>query len=151
MNVLYFAQCKALNEVEETYKKIYEMFGLKSVPKDGFPRKAVDAEYRDIRKYFESVEKSKSPVKEEVVLDDVLAKIREWDCEAEICGSWLWVSSGRNIYSRFNDLKALGFRYAKNKKAFYWRPEGAKSSNQEPVSMEFIRSKYGSNKVALTG
>ena len=81
--------------------------------------------------------------------DDILSKIREWDCEAEICGAWLWLS-GHNIYSRFNDLKALGFRYAKNKKAWYWRPEGAKSSNQEPASMEFIREKYGSDKVALT-
>jgi len=33
-NVLYFAQCLALNEAEETYKKIYEMLGLNSVPKD---------------------------------------------------------------------------------------------------------------------
>lgn len=149
MNVLYFTNCRSIDEVEKTKEKMYAMFGLNSVSKDGFPRKAVDEEYRQIRKYFESMERSKSSAKEELVLDDVLAKIREWDCEAEICGQWLWLS-GRNIYSRFNDLKALGFRYAKNKKAWYWRPEGAKSSNQEPMPMEFIREKYGSDKVALT-
>ena len=149
MNVLYFTNCKSLDDVEKTKEKMYEMFGLNSVSKDGFPRKAVDEEYRQIRKYFESVEKSKSPAEEEVVLDDVLVKIREWDCEKELCGSWLWVS-GRNIYSRFNDLKALGFRYAKNKKAFYWRPKSAKSSNQDPLEMEEIRKMYGSKKVALT-
>ncbi len=32
----------------------------------------------------------------------------------------------------------------------YWRPEGAKSNNQEPIPMEYIREKYSSNKVALT-
>ena len=110
----------------------------------------MDKEYENIRKYFESVEKSKSSAKNDIDLDDILLKIREWDCEAELCGTWLWLS-GRNIYSRFNDLKALGFRYAKNKKAWYWRAESDKiSQNDNPMPMEYIREKYGSKKAVLT-
>ena len=95
-NVLYFSNCASVKDVERTKEKMYEMFGLNSVPKEGWPRKDVDQEYLHIRKYFESVEKSKSSAKDEVVMDDILAKLRERDSEAEICVSWIWLS-GRKI------------------------------------------------------
>jgi len=165
-NVLYFAQCKSLNEVEETYKKIYEMFGLKSVPKDGFPRKAVDAEYRDIRKYFESVEKSKSPAKEEVVLDyvpkasennpetnskeltqnEILEKINPLNLDIEICGKWIWIRGNTSPYKDY--LKELKLRYSPGKKSWYWRPNKYRSFNNQPIDMEEIRRIYGSEKNA---
>ena len=149
MRVFYFSKCESVDDVDRTYKEMYDMFGLKRQPVDHFIRKAVDAEYKSVRETFEIVEQSPDEAPKNLEMDDVLAKIHGWNCEAEQCGSWLWLS-GRNVQSRYKDLKDLGFRYAKNKKAYYWRPESAKSSNQEPMPMAFIREKYGTNKVALS-
>lgn len=148
MNVFYFSKCRSVDDVERTYKEMYDMFGLRSQPVDHFIRKVVDEEYKIIRETFVSIEQSENETQDDLKVDDVLAKIQGLNCEAEVCGTWLWLS-GPNVHNKYNDLKELGFRYAKNKKAFYWRPESAKSNNQEPMPMDFIREKYGTSKVAL--
>ncbi len=57
--------------------------------------------------------------------------------------------TGRNVFSRINDLKGLGFRYANNKKSWYWRPDSERSENQDPMPMEFIRERYGSQTIPV--
>ena len=148
-NVLYFSDCESIEDLNAMKEKLYSMFGMQIMKPNQFPRKAVDEEYLNLKMAFEVRDKPEESSPAEQTLDEVLAKIKDWNCDAEICGRWLWLS-GRNIYSRFNDLKELGFQYAQNKKSFYWRPEcDAKSPNHSPVSMELIREKYGTRKVAL--
>ena len=50
MNVLYFANCESPDDVEETYKKLYQMFGLNGQVLDHWLRKAIDEEYENIKK-----------------------------------------------------------------------------------------------------
>lgn len=145
---MYFTNCKSFEDIEKAYKEIYEMFDLDRQPADHFIRKEVDEQYKAMSQFYANKEQPGSEAENELTLDDVLAKIKGLNCEAEICGKWLWVR-GKSTYNRFNDLKEIGFRYSKNKKSFYWRPADAKSSNPEPMPMEYIREKYGSNEVAL--
>lgn len=72
---------------------------------------------------------------------DVLLKLD--GLEIELCGCWLWI--GGNTKEHKDALKAAGCRWSSNKKLWYWRhPEDRKSYRGHKVSMQDIRSKYGS-------
>jgi len=64
--------------------------------------------------------------------------------DIEICGAWVWV--GGNTYQHRATLKAAGFFFAGQKKRWYFRPEDWRSTSRGSVSMEEIRSHYGSMK-----
>ena len=62
----------------------------------------------------------------------------------EVCGNWLWAFDS---YNYRKELKKLGFRYAKNKKAWYWHSEAFRKKSRKSLSMDDIRSYYGSTEV----
>lgn len=64
--------------------------------------------------------------------------------DIEICGSWLWVGGDTRTHKAA--LKAAGFRWAKFKGLWHYRPAGWKSAGRGRVSMEKIRTKYGSRR-----
>lgn len=61
----------------------------------------------------------------------------------EICGAWVWVDGETKTHK--DKLKELGFKWAKEKLKWFYRPENYKSSNRGKWDMEAIRSKYGSS------
>lgn len=61
----------------------------------------------------------------------------------ELCGSWLWI--GGNTLEHKEALKALGCRWSKNKKLWYWHhAEEGHRYHKSTSSMGDIRTKYGS-------
>lgn len=60
----------------------------------------------------------------------------------EVTGRWVWVTGETRQYKDY--LKESGFFWACKKLAWYWRPDDAKVKNRRPLSIEAIRSKYGS-------
>jgi curved DNA-binding protein CbpA len=68
--------------------------------------------------------------------------------EVEICGLWLWLHNvGRENKDIHKQLKNLGFRFAPNKKAWYYKDYKAKRSySRGSYSMDEIRDKYNSTK-----
>lgn len=61
----------------------------------------------------------------------------------EVCGAWVWVDGDTRTHK--DKLKELGFKWAKEKVKWFYRPENYKSSNRGKWDMEAIRSKYGSS------
>ena len=62
--------------------------------------------------------------------------------ETEVCGSWLWVSGDTKRYKE--QLKEAGFRWARKKVQWYWRPEGYRKRSRRVFSMDEIRNTFGS-------
>ena len=62
----------------------------------------------------------------------------------EVIGNWLWAFDS---YNYRKELKELGFRYAKNKKAWYWHSESFRKKSHKSLSMDDIRSYYGSTEI----
>ena len=60
----------------------------------------------------------------------------------EVTGRWIWVTGETRQYKDY--FKSLGFWWAHKKLAWYWRPADAKVHNRRPLSLDQIRSKYGS-------
>lgn len=62
----------------------------------------------------------------------------------EICGNWIWCFDS---YGYRKELKELGFRYAHNKKAWYYHTEAFRKKSHKKLSMEDIRNYYGSTEI----
>lgn len=65
--------------------------------------------------------------------------------KVELVGNWLWISGETKTHK--STLKSLGCLWASKKKMWYYRPEDYKSPNANPLDMEKIRDKYGSQEI----
>jgi curved DNA-binding protein CbpA len=64
------------------------------------------------------------------------------DIVVEICGSWLWITG--NTFPVHERIKALGAKFSRNKKAWYWSPTMSQGKMRGIYSMKKIREKFGS-------
>lgn len=64
----------------------------------------------------------------------------------ELCGSWVWISG--NTMEHREALKACGCRWASKKKMWYWRCDRDAVQSRGAKSMDYIRSKYGSERIS---
>lgn len=95
----------------------------------------------------EAQEKAAEGFKRDIPADlaAVLEKVIHLDgIEVEICGSWIWVSG--NTYPVKDQIKAAGFRFSSNKKAWYWH-DGEYRRRGRKMSMDEIRERHGSQEV----
>lgn len=82
---------------------------------------------------------------EDEKLRDVLSKIINFSgITIEIVGNWLWAFDS---YGYRAELKELGFKYASNKKAWYYHTEAFRKKSHRALSMNDIRNYYGSTEV----
>ena len=149
MNYKFFHQCASSQDLQKMNEQIYQLFGLAGRSKDHHLRKDVDAEYEYLQKAFLNREKVKDEDSvNELSIDEILQEVMDLKLSSEVCGKWLWITDPDASKSR-EHLKGLGFRYAKNKRAFYWRPSDCKSDNQDPMPMSYIREKYGTQTIPV--
>ncbi|MGE4213156.1 MAG: J domain-containing protein [Anaerotignaceae bacterium] len=64
----------------------------------------------------------------------------------ELCGSWIWVSGDTMTHKEV--FKTAGLFWAKQKKMWYWRCAEDAAKTKKTASMDYIRTKYGSDTVA---
>lgn len=75
------------------------------------------------------------------VIDTIASLINSGAIIAEICGSWLWVTSPKE---HKEILKSVGFNWSSSKKKWYWCGKVIKKKYRKTKSMEEIRALYGS-------
>ena len=90
------------------------------------------------------------PEKDEL-FRDALNKIINLDAVMiEIIGCWIWVTG--NTYGAKDALKAAGFKWCNNKKAWSWHAgERYYKKSKRKLSMEELRNLYGSEEVKTNG
>lgn len=87
---------------------------------------------------------------EDELLRDMLQKVIHLsDITIEIIGNWIWISG--NTYQYKKELKDLGFKFAGQKKSWYWHSEAFRKRSHKKLSMEDIRNYYGSTEVETDG
>lgn len=62
--------------------------------------------------------------------------------EIEIIGSWLWLTG--NTYEHKEAIKALGFKWSKSKKSWYFHFEPYRKTSRKTFTMSELRDLYGS-------
>lgn len=157
----YFNNVSTLEELRSQYKKLLKQYHPDN--KDGSEEatKAINVEYEALFKRLKDVHDAKQTDtadgketaynahmydwENDVALREVLQKVINFSgVEIEIIGQWIWVF---NAYSCHKDLKAMGFKYAGNKKAWYFHTEAFRKMSKKKLSINDIRNYYGSSRV----
>ena len=87
---------------------------------------------------------------EDSLLREMLQKVIYFsDITIEIIGSWLWISG--NTYQYRKELKEFGFKFASQKKRWYWHSDAFRKKSHKKLSMNDIRNYYGSTEVETNG
>lgn len=66
--------------------------------------------------------------------------------EIEIIGSWLWLTG--KTYEHKDAIKALGFKWAKSKKSWYFHFEPYRKTSRKTFTMSELRDLYGSEYIS---
>ena len=147
MEVKYFKNCKNPAELAGRYQTISQVFDFHGTPEVTPLKKEVEAEYKQVLSAFQAIQSSSSEPQEES-LDEIIGRIKSLGLSGEVCGRWLWLS-GNNIHSHRKQLQALGFKYSPSKRSWYWRRDEDMSPNDNPIPLEAIREKYGSETISV--
>ena len=83
-------------------------------------------------------------------MQDAIDKINSLEhVTCERCGRWLWAEVQKPSDILSAAMKKIGFKFAKKKEKWFWKPAGDKSKRYRGrASMPSIRSRYGSEEVA---
>lgn len=158
MKTNYFKECKS----KEDAKKLYKKLAFKHHPDRGGDIETMKEINNQFDYFMENFVKSKKNTKKDnkktydfstsQFKDIISALIRLKDLEIEITGCFIWVTG--NTYPQKDIIKSLGFRYSRNRKAWYIAPKEYMTNSvsyRKRYSMNDIRSKYGSTKFESEG
>lgn len=156
----YFKNISTLEELRKTYKDLLKKYH----PDNGGSEeatKAINVEYEKLFKILKdkheyhstagtdtntSYNNTKYDFEEDEKLREILQKVILFDgITIEICGSWIWLSG--NTYQYRKDLKGIGFKWASQKKQWYWHSDSYIKKSRKTLSMDEIRKRYGSKEV----
>lgn len=162
----YFQDVNTLEELRRQYRDLLKKYHPDN--KDGSTEatQEINAEYDRLFKLLKDRHESKSAdsresnaktdsnnmkydFTEDAKLREVLQQIITFEgINIEVCGSWIWAFDS---YDYRKELKKLGFKYASKKRAWYWHSEAFRKKGRKTLSMDDIRSYYGSTEVATDG
>lgn len=152
----YFKNCESKEECKKMYKKL----AFKHHPDRGGDldtMKEINNEFDWIMKngIFKSAKKDakKDYDFSTSQFKDIIEQLIKFDnIVIDIVGCFIWISG--NTYPVKEELKALGFRYSKNKKSWYIAPAEYmqnRKSYKRQYSMEEIKNKYGCTTINSKG
>ena len=122
-----------MQEVNAEYDKLFKVL------KDKHDNDTTDGEKSDYDANMYDWENDKA-------LREVLEKIINFNgIEILICGQWIWVDG--NTYSYKKELKEIGFKWASQKKKWYFHTDTFRKKSRKTLSMEDIQNYYGSTTV----
>jgi len=163
----YFKNVQTLDELRKQYKDLLKKYH----PDNGGSEeetKAINVEYERLFKILKdnhsrqntaegktsdkqsSYDNMKYDFAEDELLREMLQKVIYLsDITIEIIGAWLWISG--NTYPHRKELKELGFKFASQKKCWFWHSETFRKKSHRQLSMDDIRNYYGSTEVETDG
>lgn len=162
----YFNNVETLEQLRKQYKDLLKLYhpdnangsteitqlinveydALFKMLRDRHTGKATDGKDGNAKTDFNNM---KYDFTEDVKLREILQRIISFEnITIEIIGNWIWAFDS---YGYRKELKELGFRYAHNKKAWYFHTEAFRKRSHKKLSMEDIRNYYGSTEVETDG
>ena len=162
----YFKNVNTLEELRRQYKELLKVYHpdnggnvsdmqeinaeydqLFKVLKDRHENKSADNNANNAKADFNNM---KYDFTEDQKLREVLQRIITFEgINIEIVGCWIWV--GGNTYEYKDALKEIGFKWAREKKKWYFHTEAFRKRSHKKLSMEDIRNYYGSTEVETDG
>ncbi len=161
----YFNNVNALEDLRRQYKELLKKYHPDNPQGSTEACQEINAEYDRLFKVLKDKHESKSDKtadstntkqseysknmydwENDKALREVLQKIINFDgIEIEIVGAWLWVSGNTYIFK--DELKEIEFKWASQKKQWYFHTDAYRKRSRKSLSMDDIRNYYGSTKV----
>lgn len=157
----YFKNINTLEELRKQYKELLKQYHPDNPNGSTEATQAINAEYDKLFKQLKNKHESKQTSTDGAKADfntnkydfeadeklrEVLQKIINFaNINIEIVGCWIWVDGATYEYK--NELKALGFKWASEKKKWYFHTEAFRKRSKRKLSMDDIRNLYGSTEV----
>ena len=153
----YFKNVNTLEELRKQYKELLKKYHPDNPNGSTEATQQINAEYDKLFKLLKNKHESKEPdteskhssdnakwdFAEDVALREILQKVIHFEnIVIELCGSWIWISG--NSYQYKDELKEIGFKWASQKKQWFWHGGTYRKKGTRPLSMDDIRSYYGS-------
>lgn len=150
----YFEAARTLEDVKQLYKKL-----ARDLHPDCNHDRDTTAEFQEMQRQYneafkrlknvhvnkdgETYEKETEETPEQFATI-INALLKMPGLMIELCGSWLWITG--NTREHKDGLKNLGFKWSKNKSAWYFHFEPYRKRSKKSVDLDTIRSMYGSQK-----
>lgn len=158
----YFNNVQTLDELRKQYRDLLKKYHPDNENGSEEITKAINTEYEKLFKILkdrhtsqahtanknqsDSYNNMKYDFTEDALLREMIQKVIHLsDVTIEIIGNWLWI--GGNTYQYRKDLKEMGFKFAGKKKCWYWHSEAFRKRSHKVLSMDDIRSYYGSTSI----
>ena len=157
----YFKNVNTLEELRKQYKELLKQYHPDNPNGSTEATQAINAEYDRLFKVLKDKHESKQTSTDGAKADfnankydfeadeklrEVLQKIINFtNINIEVVGCWLWVDG--DTYPYRNDLKEIGFKWASEKKKWYFHTEAFRKRSKRKLSMDDIRNLYGSTEV----
>lgn len=164
----YFQNVNTLEELRKQYKELLKKYHPDNANGSTEATQEINAEYDKLFKVLKDRHENKSTASgtdahsktdyesmkydftEDTKLREVLQRIITLDgINIEIVGCWIWVDG--NTYAYKSILKEIGFKWAREKKKWYFHTEAFRKRSKKKLSMEDIRNYYGSTEVETDG
>lgn len=130
---------EATQEINAEYDKLFQILKNKH-----------DSKTADSDKNKSSYEEMKYDFSEDEKLREILQSIITFvGINIEIIGCWIWIDG--DTYAHKDSLKALGFKWAREKKKWYFHTEAFRKRSHKSLSIDDIRNYYGSTEVETEG
>lgn len=159
--MIYFKNVQTLKELRSQYKQLLKKYHPDNKEGSEEVTKEINTEYEQLFKVLKNRHESKTSqtdnnkssydnmkynFEEDELLREMLEKVIYFsDITIEIIGNWLWISG--NTYQYRKELKELDFKFAGQKKCWYWHSETFKKKSHKSLSMNDIRKYYGNTEV----
>lgn len=160
----YFKDINTLEELRKQYKELLKKFHPDNPNGSTETTQEVNAEYDKMFQILKdkhdskaesqdnksSYEDMKYDFAEDEKLREVLSKIITFTgINIEIIGNWIWIDG--DTYSYKDEVKAMGFKWAREKKKWYFHTEAFRKRSHKKLSIDDIRNYYGSTEVETEG
>ena len=163
----YFDKVSTLEELRKQYKNLLKKYHPDNVNGSTKATQEINVEYDNLFKALkdrhDSCTKGKGQAttgsngkmnyddmkydfREDAKLREVLQRIIGFEgINMEIVGCWIWVDG--NTYGYKDMFREIGFKWAREKKKWYFHTEVFRKRSHKILSMDDIRNYYGSTEV----